>query len=81
MSVTTTNTVGVTTRERMKSSSQQMESMDDIVKIVEKLPTRKRNTSKQAAADKEPTPDSEVGASSPIGSVHGEEDCRERDNN
>ena len=63
MSVTTKNPVGVLTREMMKSSSQQMESMDEMAKKVEKLSNKRRNVSKQAVADKEPTPDSEVEAS------------------
>ena len=69
MSTTTTNTlVGVTTRQRVKSSSQQMKSMEEMVGTVEQLASRKKNVSKEfhsdsdrAMGDKEQTPESDVG--------------------
>ena len=57
----------------MKSSSQQMESMDEMVKKVEKLSNRRKNISKQTAADKKQTSDSKVWPVSLLGPVHDED--------
>ena len=81
MSITTTDTItGVTTSERMKSSSQQMESMEEMVGKVEQLASRKKNMSKEfhsnsdrTIRDKEQTPESKVGLSSPVGPVLSED--------
>ena len=81
MSTTTTNTlVGVATRQRVKSSSQQMESMEEMVGKVEQLVSRKKIMSKEfhtdsdrKIRDKQQTPESEVGPSSPVGPVHSED--------
>ena len=65
--------VGVMTREQAKSSAQPIESMDKLARKVDNLSRRKINPSKQTGPPKETTPESEVAATSPLGSDHGDD--------
>ena len=63
MSTTVTSTPGVFTRQRVKSSSQQLKTMEEMVGTMEQLASRKRGVAKAFPSEtpgEEQTPDSKV---------------------
>ena len=71
MSVTKTTSDGVMTRrQRLQSSFQQVKSFDEMDQQIRNLVPRRRNPTKVIAVEKDPSPDSDVAPTSPLGPGH-----------